>query len=230
MKPETLQEAIKPLQADLFVLRGRTKPRRKREALDYEFHLNPLGLAALAVGGALTLAIMQLRWQRVTTQVISVKTIDVYWPYTEVHTADDYLPKGYSWEPPTIDQTIPLAFQDAKAMGWFGAIASGGFDQVAMLTGLVVKTANEWGIVDWPKRDQDLKAIMGIIPATGHWEQRPRTGDHGGYPAGSMENYWVEDAPAHEGVVKWHLTGHIYGIFAKTVNQLAERKSLVQVV
>jgi len=57
-----LTEAIKPLQADLFVLRGKTKPRGKRTPpMDYELHINPLGIGLFAVGSAAALWLMQLR-------------------------------------------------------------------------------------------------------------------------------------------------------------------------
>lgn len=59
-----LSEAIKPLQADLFVLRGKTKPRRKgRAPIDYELHVNPLGIGIAAVGAGAALWLMQLRMQ-----------------------------------------------------------------------------------------------------------------------------------------------------------------------
>ena len=55
-------EAIKPTQADLLVLRGKTRPKRKGEVpIDWEFHLNPLGIGLLAVGGAATLWLLQLK-------------------------------------------------------------------------------------------------------------------------------------------------------------------------
>jgi len=57
-------EALKPLQADLLVIRKTVRSRRKKGTpTDLEFHLNPLGIGIAAVGGALALWLMQLRVQ-----------------------------------------------------------------------------------------------------------------------------------------------------------------------
>ena len=62
--------------ADLFVLRGSTKPTKKNPGIGWEFHANPLGLGALAVGGGLALWLMQLRMhpQKVKTYKTVVDT------------------------------------------------------------------------------------------------------------------------------------------------------------
>jgi len=56
------EAGVKPLFADLAVIRTQLRPRGKRKApLDLELHVNPVAIGLTALGGALALWLLQLR-------------------------------------------------------------------------------------------------------------------------------------------------------------------------
>jgi len=133
-------EGMKALQADLLVVRGKSKPRRKGELpIDWEAHVNPMGIGVLAVGLGLALWLTQQRigysqaqygqwrWPDGTNASREMPKSKMGTPPTRpttegvVHTGDPFVPYTYNVERATwFDTGMKSVYGLRERQGFLG--------------------------------------------------------------------------------------------------------------